>query len=83
MIEVQKLKFMYEFTFAINVECLHSGLQTKLLMHSCTCANMQKHVSVAYDFESSVEWKISAYDEHIQEQLLSNYNMSDFSKPKK
>ena len=26
MIVVQKLKFMQEFTFSINVECLHSSL---------------------------------------------------------
>ena len=35
MIEMQKLKFMQEFTSAINVECLHSSLQAKLLMHNC------------------------------------------------
>ena len=27
MIEMQKLKFMQEFTLAINVECLHGNLQ--------------------------------------------------------
>ena len=32
---MQKLKFMQAFTFAINVECLHSSLQAKLLMHNC------------------------------------------------
>ena len=31
MIVMQKLKFMQEFTSAINVECLHSSLQAKLL----------------------------------------------------
>ena len=36
---MQKLKFMQEFTFAISVECLHSNLQAKLLMHE---AHMQK-----------------------------------------
>ena len=43
MIVMQKLKFMQEFTFAINVKCLHSSLQAKLLMHNCackTCINM-------------------------------------------
>ena len=25
-------------------------------------------------------WKISAYDAHMQEQQISNYDMSDFSK---
>ena len=34
MIEIQKLKFMQEFTFAIYVECLHGNLQAKLLMHN-------------------------------------------------
>ena len=29
MIEVQILKFMQEFIFSINVECLHSSLQEK------------------------------------------------------
>ena len=38
MIVMQKLKFMKEFTFAINVECLHSSLPTKVLMRSCACA---------------------------------------------
>ena len=35
MIEMQKLKFLQEFTFASNVECLHSRLQVKLQMHNC------------------------------------------------
>ena len=30
MIVMQKIKFMQEFTFAINVECLYSSLQAKL-----------------------------------------------------
>ena len=38
MIVIQKLKFMQEFTSAINVECLHISLQAKLLIHDCTCA---------------------------------------------
>ena len=38
IIVMQKLKFMEEFTFAINVECLHSNLQAKLLMHNCARA---------------------------------------------
>ena len=42
MMVMQKLKFMQEFTFVINVECLHSSLQTKLLMHSCTRAKNAK-----------------------------------------
>ena len=37
-IVMQKLKSMQEFTFAINVDCLHSSLQTELLMHNCARA---------------------------------------------
>ena len=48
VIVMQKFKFMQEFTFAINVEGLHSSLQAKLLMRNCPCKNMQKHVFVAY-----------------------------------
>ena len=39
---MQKLKFMQEFTFAINVECLHSSLNEKQLMHNCARANHAK-----------------------------------------
>ena len=39
---MQKLNFMQEFTSAINVECLHSSLQAKLLMHSCAHAKNAK-----------------------------------------
>ena len=42
MIAMRKLKFMQEFTFAINVECLHNSLQAKLLMHNCERANHLK-----------------------------------------
>ena len=42
MIEMKKLKSMQEFTFAINVECLRSSLQTKLLMHNCARAKHAK-----------------------------------------
>ena len=45
MIIQQKLKCMHEFTSAINVECLYSGLQAKLPRHNCARA---KHVFVAY-----------------------------------
>ena len=48
MIVMQKKKIMQEFTSAINVKCLHSSLQAKLLMHSCARAKMRKHVFVAY-----------------------------------
>ena len=49
MIVIQKLKRMQEFTFATNVECLHSSLQEKLLMHNCASAKHVKHVFVAYE----------------------------------
>ena len=42
MTVMQKLKFMQEFTSAINVECLHSSLQAKLLMHNCARARNAK-----------------------------------------
>ena len=42
MIIMQTLKFMQEFTFAINVECLHSSLHAKLLMHNCAHAKHAK-----------------------------------------
>ena len=42
LVAMQKLKFMQEFTFAINVECLHSSLQAKLLMHNYARANHTK-----------------------------------------
>ena len=48
MIVMQKLKFMQEFIFAINVECLHSSLHAKLLMHNCACAKLAKTFFVAY-----------------------------------
>ena len=48
MIVMQKSKFMQEFTFAIDVECLHSSLRAKLLTHNCAGAKMQKHVFEAF-----------------------------------
>ena len=42
MIVMKKLKFMQEFTFAINVECLHCSLHGKLLMHTCARAKHAK-----------------------------------------
>ena len=48
MIVTQKLEFMQEITSAINVECLQSSLQAKLLKHNCARAKQQKHVFVAY-----------------------------------
>ena len=44
MIVMQKKKIMQEFTSAINVECLHSSLQAKLLMHNCTRAKKCKNM---------------------------------------
>ena len=35
---------MQEFTSAINVECLHSSLQAKLLMHNCARAKNAKNM---------------------------------------
>ena len=48
MTVMQKLKRMQEFTFAINVECLHSSLQAKLPMHDCTRAKHAKTCLMAY-----------------------------------
>ena len=48
MVEMQKLNFMQEFTFAINVECLHSSLQEKLLMHNCARVEHANHVFMAF-----------------------------------
>ena len=42
MIVMQKLKFMQEFTSAIDVECLHSRKRAKLLMHNCARAKNAK-----------------------------------------
>ena len=42
MILMQKVKFMQEFTSAINVECLPSILQARLLMHNCAGAKNAK-----------------------------------------
>ena len=39
---------MQESTYAINVECLHSSLQAKLLMHNCARAKHAKTCFVAY-----------------------------------
>ena len=39
---MQKLTFIQEFTSAINVECLHSSLQVKPLMHNCARAKNAK-----------------------------------------
>ena len=36
---------MQEFTFAINVECLHSSLHAKLLVHNCTQAKTFKSMT--------------------------------------
>ena len=38
MIVKQKLKFIQEFSFVINVKYLQSSLQAKLLMHNCASA---------------------------------------------
>ena len=80
IIVMQKLKFMHEFTFAINVECLYSSLQAKLLMHNCARAKMQKHVFVAY----KVILKLSRVENMCVECKYSRaINLSDFSKTNK
>ena len=50
MIVLQKLEFMQEFTFAINVECLQSNLLhvAKLLLQTTHIQNMQKPIRLAY-----------------------------------
>ena len=48
MIVMQKLKFIQEFTSAINVKCLHSSLQAKLLLHNCAIAKNAKACFIAY-----------------------------------
>ena len=45
MIIMQNIYFMQEFIFAIIVECLHSNLQTKILMHNCPRA---KHANTCF-----------------------------------
>ena len=47
MVVMQKVRFMQEFTFVINVECLHSSLHAKLLTHNCARAKHAEHVFVA------------------------------------
>ena len=42
---MQKIKFMQEFTFVINVECLHSSLRAKLLTHNYARA---KHAKICF-----------------------------------
>ena len=42
MIIMQKIKFMQEFIFAINIECLHSSLHAKLQMHNFARAKHAK-----------------------------------------
>ena len=42
MTVMQKLKFMQEFTSAIDVECLHSRLRAKLLIYNCARAKNAK-----------------------------------------
>ena len=37
-----EIKCMQEFTFAINVQCPHSSLHAKLLMHNCAHAKHAK-----------------------------------------
>ena len=39
---MQKVNLIQELTFVINLECLHSSLQAKLLMHNCASAKNAK-----------------------------------------
>ena len=48
MIVMQKLKFMQEITFSIDVECLHSSFQAKPLKHHCARAKHAKTCFVAF-----------------------------------
>ena len=45
MIVMQNLKCMQELIFAIYIECLHSSLHAKLLMHNCARA---KHANTCF-----------------------------------
>ena len=47
MVVMQKLRFMQDFTFVINVEDLHSSLHAKRLTHNCARAKHAKNVFVA------------------------------------
>ena len=42
MIVMENLKFMEEFALAINVQCIHSRLQTKVRMRNCARAKSAK-----------------------------------------
>ena len=50
MVVMRKLRFMQEFTFAINVQCLHSSLHAKLLTHNCARA---KHAKICF---CNIKW---------------------------
>ena len=60
-IMMQELRFTQEFTFAVNVEGLHSSLHAKLLMHNCaraehakTCFYSMKRILKAQSSEKQV-----------------------------
>ena len=46
MIVMQKLKFMQEFIFEINVECQHSSLHMKISAYD---AHIQEQQTAIYD----------------------------------
>ena len=48
MTVMQILIFLQEFTSAFNVECLHSSLQAKLLMHNCARAKNAKKTTTCF-----------------------------------
>ena len=55
MIVMQKLKFMQEFAFSINVQCLDSSLQAKQLMHICSRAKYAKTCFWSIEINSKVQ----------------------------
>ena len=55
MIVMQKLKFMQEFAFSINVQCLDSSLQAKQLMHICSRAKYAKTCFWSIEINSKVK----------------------------
>ena len=72
MIVLQKLKFMQKFTTAINVECLHSSLHAKLLMHTCNCARA-KHAKTRFcSIERILKSQSSGKQVHMMHIYKSN-----------
>ena len=80
---------MQEFTFAINVDCLHSSLHAKLLMYNCESA---KHAKTCF---CCIYRILKAQSSRKQVRMMHIYksnniiiikdmcDMSDFSNTKK